>query len=61
VKGFHNVNEATMHFFRDFESDIEQKQNKLVRDLAAEVASDKLTEKQEAREKFKRKSGYVRM
>jgi len=37
----HGVNEATMHFFRDFESDSKKKQNALVLDLADEIAGEK--------------------
>ena len=33
VKNLHNVNEATMHFFRDFESDQKEKQRDLVLEL----------------------------
>ena len=38
VKGLHNVNEATLRFFRDFESDMSVKQDRLVTDLAADFA-----------------------
>ena len=38
VKSLHNVNEATLRFFRDFESDMSVKQEQLVKDLAADFA-----------------------
>ena len=38
VKGLHNVNEATMHFFRDLESDMKTKQRHLIAELAEEQA-----------------------
>ena len=50
VKGFHNANEATMHFFRDFESQQRDRQRELVLDLADEVANDKKAAQQEARQ-----------
>jgi len=57
----HNVNEATMHFFRDFESDMKAKQSDLVLELKDEIAREKVTEKAKAREVRKREAGYVRM
>ena len=61
VKTLHNVNEATLRFFRDFESDMAVKQDGLVSDLADDYAKDKAEEKRVARETFKKKSGYVRL
>ena len=46
VKDLHNVNEATMHFFRDFEADLKAKQRDLVLELQEEVAQDKVIQKQ---------------
>ena len=50
VKGLHNVNEATMHFFRDLESDMTQKQTSLIEEMAQEQALEKSNAKKTQRE-----------
>ena len=41
VKSMNGVNESTMNFFRDFESDMKIKQRGLVEELVSEVLSEK--------------------
>ena len=57
----HNVNEATITFFKDFESELKVKQKGLIKELAEEQAAEKATAKQTQKEQRKREAGYVRM
>ena len=61
VKSLHGVNESTMNFFRDFESDMKIKQKSLVEELASEAVNEKANQQSQVREERRREAGYVRM